>query len=108
MLQSDLYKLLCDTGLEVYYYNADEATGLPYVIYYIDKCEARGSDERNEIKKDSYIVEFYSNKKDIINQSKIEKVLDDSGIKYTTNESYLDTESMYMVAFYFEIIRKVR
>lgn len=106
MLQNEVYEMLCSTGIEVFYYKTGEPISPPYIVYYLDGSEAYGSDFSNGIKKDSYVIEFYSSKKDAVNQRKIEQALNYNGIKYTTNESYLDTECLYMVAFYFEIVRK--
>lgn len=106
MLQSEIYKILRSTGIEVFYHQTGESVSPPYIVYYLNGSEAYGSDFSNGIKKDSYVIEFYSSKKDAVNQGKIEKALDYNGIKYTTNESYLNTECLYMVAFYFEIVRK--
>ena len=107
MRQNELYDLLCSTGLDVYFYQTGEPVSPPYVVYLRDGAESRGSDNKNCIRKDSYIVEFYSDEQDAENQSKIETVLDNAGINYKTNESYLESERLYMVAFYFDITRKV-
>ncbi|WMI82095.1 hypothetical protein [Anaerotignum sp. MB30-C6] len=107
MLQNDLYQLLAKTGLDVYFYQTEEPVSPPYVVYLRDGTASWGSDDRNFIRKDSYIVEFYSVKQDAENQGKIETLLDSAGINYTTVESYLQDEGLYMVAFYFDIVRKV-
>lgn len=106
MLQSELYKLLSETGLPVYYYEADENPSLPYIVYFTDNTAAWGADERNYLRKDSYIVEFYSANKNFENQKKIETALDKAGINYSATETHIEEEKMYMVAFTFEIIRK--
>ena len=59
MRQSELYKLLCSIGLEVYFYEADQNPTLPYIVYLKDGETAWGSDSRNFLRKDSYIVELY-------------------------------------------------
>ena len=107
MQQSELYQLLASTGLDVYFYKTGKPVSPPYIVYLREGTAARGSDNRNFIRKDSYIVEFYSVTQDAENQSKIETVLDSAGINYTTNEIYLQDEGLYMVAFYFDIVRKV-
>ena len=107
MQQSELYQLLASTGLDVYFYQTGQPVSPPYVVYLRDGTSSWGSDSKNFIRKDSYIVEFYSEEQDAENQGKIETVLDNAGINYTTSESYLESESMYMVAFNFEITRKV-
>ena len=107
MQQSELYELLLSTGLEVCFYQKDKAVSPPYIVYLRNGTTGRGSDERNFIKKESYIVELYSSLQDSVNQGKIEAALDSAGIEYTTTESPLESEGLYLVAFYFEITRKV-
>lgn len=107
MRQSELYKLLCSTGLEVYFYEADQNPTLPYIVYLKDGETAWGSDSKNFLRKDSYIVEFYSTRKDFANQEKIEKALDSVGIRYDATEIYIEKEKMYLVSFAFDITRKV-
>lgn len=107
MLQSELYKLLCSTGLEVYFYEANQNPTLPYIVYLKDGETAWGSDSKNFLRKDSYLVEFYSARKDFANQEKIEKALDSVGIRYDATEIYIEKEKMYLVTFAFDITRKV-
>ena len=107
MLQSELYKLLCSTGLEVYFYEANQNPTLPYIVYLKDGETAWGSDSKNFLRKDSYLVEFYSARKDFVNQEKIEKALDSVGIRYDATEIYIEKEKMYLVTFAFDITRKV-
>ena len=107
MRQSELYKLLRSTGLEVYFHEADQGPALPYIVYLKDGEAAWGSDGRNFLRKDSYIVELYSARKDFANQEKIEKALDSVGIRYDATEIYIEKEKMYLVTFAFDITRKV-
>ena len=107
MRQSELYKLLRSTGLEVYFYEADQNPTLPYIVYLKDGETAWGSDGRNFLRKDSYLVEFYSAKKDFANQEKIEKALDSVGIRYDATEIYIEKEKMYLGSVAFDITRKV-
>lgn len=107
MLQSEVYELLCSTDLEVYFYEADTDPTLPYIVYLKDGETAWGADERNFLRKESYIAELYSAKKDFENQGKIEAVLDAAGIPYDVTEDYIEEEKMYLVTFAFDITRKV-
>lgn len=66
-----------------------------------------GADAKNFLRKDSYIVELYSARKDFENQEKIESALDSVGINYDATETYIEEERMYLVAFTFEVTRKV-
>ena len=71
MRQSELYKLLRSTGLEVYFYEADQNPTLPYIVYLKDGETAWGSDGRNFLRKGSYLVEFYSARKDFAIEVKL-------------------------------------
>ena len=107
MRQSELYKLLRSTGLEVYFYEADQSPALPYIVYLKDGEAACGSDVINFVLKDIFFVELYSGRKDFANQEKIEKALDSVGIRYDATEIYIEKEKMYLVTFAFDITRKV-
>ena len=107
MRQSELYKLLCSIGLEVYFYEADQNPTLPYIVHLKDADSDWGSASRTFLRKDSYIVELYSARKDFANQEKIEKALDSVGIRYDATEIYIEKEKMYLVTFAFDITRKV-
>lgn len=107
MLQSEVYELLRSTGLEVYFYEADTDPTLPYIVYLKDGETAWGADERNFLRKEGYIAELYSARKDFENQGKIEAALDAAGIPYDVTEDYIEEEKMYLAAFTFEITRKV-
>lgn len=108
MQVNELYQLLCGTGLNVSYFHVGKGEALPYVVYYSSGGNVYGSDDKNSIEKNDYVIELYSDKKSLKDENKIKTVLNNAGINYTINESYIDTESMYLVAFYIDTIRKVR
>ncbi len=101
----DLYKILKETGLTIYP-NINSPVMLPYITYFTSNSKGYGSDFANEIRKTEYVIEFYSQEKDLNNQRKIEKIFNKYGIDYECTEVYIKGESMYMVAYYIEIVEK--
>lgn len=77
-----------------------------YAVY-LDSYTRRGADGVNLIKEHIYTIELYSYKADPTAETKIEKMLDTSGIEYEKSERYwLDTEQLYQVVYTFDFIEK--
>lgn len=108
MDEATLFTLLKTTKLPVAYHHFTSPPSPPYVVYLVDSSEGRGSDERNEVKQTSFLVELYTVKKDLVSEAKIEKLFDDRGIGYTVSEIHLDTEGLYQVVYHIEFTRKIR
>lgn len=107
---SDVRNMLLETGLPVFYYqisNPRDAGGLPYIVYFRESSKVYGSDFDNHIERNKYVIEFYSQKKDLKNEQKIQDVLNNHGISYESTETYIKEENMYLIAYYFENVRKI-
>lgn len=109
MCQSNVYEMLKETGVEVFYNHIDNPSkaGLPWLVYFRDKSQVRGSDFANHIKETEYIIELYTNMKDLETENKVEEILNKYGISYETTETYIKEENMYLVAYYIQIIEKI-
>ena len=57
------------------------------------------ADNQNYAKVNNVTIELYSDEKDIELEEQLDSILDTNKIDYDTYESYLDTESMYEVAY---------
>lgn len=94
-----LYKMLKETGLEIYP-TINSPVMLPYITYFTSNSKGSGSDFSNEIRKTEYVIEFYSEEKDLENQRKIEEVFNKYGIDYECSETYIKGGSMYLSSYY--------
>lgn len=103
-----LFNLLKSTGLPVAYHHFKTPPDPPYVVYLVADAEVWGSDHRNELNRTSYLVELYTTRKDIAAQSLIESLFDELGFEYSFNEVYIESESLYQVAYSIELTTKIR
>jgi len=104
MLITELYTLLESTGLPVEYLKFENepqspAPIPPFIVYYFENSENFGADNRVYEKINNYAIELYSDKKDIANESLIEKLFDDNDIFWDKTETYIDSEKMYEVRY---------
>lgn len=72
---------------------------LPYLIYYADEDIGFFADD--EVYSEGYAVtiEVYSQKKDLALESKVKEILNTNKLPYTSYESFLDTENMFLKAY---------
>ena len=110
MTQAELHAALESTGLLVAYHHFAEGSGVdpPYIVYLVSDATGWGSDERNEIKRTSYLVELYTDKKDLETQAKIESLFNVRGIRFGSVEGYIDSEKLYQVVYTIEFTQKIR
>lgn len=81
-------------------FKVGEAPNLPYIIFYKEDNQGTlKADNQNYAKVNNITIELYSDEKDIELEEQLESILDTNKIGYDTYESYLDTESMYEVAY---------
>lgn len=100
-----IYTLLGSTGYPVAYRCFNKPTKPPFIVYFIKNEEFYGSDCSNKISKKQFIVEVYTNKKDILVEESIEKLF--NFISFDKIEAYIETERIYQVSYEFEVITKL-
>ncbi len=102
MTLQELRELLETLDISAKYrpFNVGEVPTLPYLLYYTtDNQGTLKADNHNYAKVYNLTLELYSEEKDLELEEKLEALLDMNNIEYDTFESYLDTESMYEVAY---------
>lgn len=108
MTQPDLYTLLSSTGLPVVYHSWKSSgltvPELPYMVYLLIDTDNEAADNKVYKKINNYIVELYSDFKDLEAEQLIEDVFDNASIFYNKDETYIDKESLYEVAYSISII----
>lgn len=90
-----LYNILNKTSLPVAYHHFEEDTKPPYIVYLVDNNDNFMADNKVYKKIININIELYTNKKDIELENKLEDILDENNICYTSNETYIDSEKMY-------------
>ena len=94
-------KMIKDIGLPFSYYqfNNDTAVAPPFICYFYTGDNDLFADDSNYQKIENLVVELYTDEKDFANEALIETALNDAGLVYSREESYLDSEKMYMVIY---------
>ncbi len=99
MTQEQIYSLLDTLGLPVAYSHFKETKKLPYLIYLTEDTSNFGADNKVYYKIDNWVIELYTDKKDINLEIRLEALLDDVELYYEKYEAYIDAEKMYQVRY---------
>lgn len=101
MTFKQIAKMIKDIGLPFSYYqfNNDTAVAPPFICYFYTGDNDLLADNSNYQKIENLVVELYTDEKDFANEALIETALNDAGLVYSREESYLDSEKMYMVFY---------
>ena len=103
MTQAELYNLLKSTGLPVAYNNFKTAPSLPYIVYLFTYSDNFGADNKVYSKISNYLIELYSEKKDLGSEQLLENIFDENDIYYDKSETYIESEEMYQVIYEIQI-----
>ena len=98
-----LLRLLESTNLPVTYHHWEEEPALPYIVYLASGTDNFGADNKVYTGITNYNVEFYTSKKDIISEQKIENALNSNDIFWDKSEVYIEAEKMYKVTYSIQI-----
>lgn len=98
----ELQALVEQLGLPVAITSFFTEPELPVVVILPIGTESSGSDFKAELRRDSYQIELYTVQKDIALEEKLENILDENGIHYSKNETYINEEAMYQCAYQVE------
>ena len=111
--KKDVYveNLIAPVGLPVAYrqfipYKNKPVPNPPYLIYTITPVKAGGADNKNLYVKKQVTVELYTDAPDAALERKVEDAL--TTVQWTKYEDYIESESLNMVSYEFEIIEKIR
>lgn len=108
MVQKKLSQLLQSLGMPLAYHHFVGIQAPPYIVYLAADADAWGADEKNAVKRTSYIVELYTAQKDSAAQARLESLFDENGIRYGCVEAFLATEKLYQVAYHIDFTTKIR
>lgn len=101
MTLEKLKELLDTTRLPVAYrqWAVGQVPKLPYILYYAKSDNNFLADNEVYVPGDEIVIELYSNMRNVLEERKIEKILNDHKIPFSWYESYLDSERMNLKAY---------
>ena len=106
MTRIDVSDMVKSIGLPYAYYQFPEGTGqkLPFVVFFFTNSDGLYADEENYQKISTLNIELYTQEKDFAQDEAIEKILNDNGLTYYKDESYIDSEKMWQTAYECEVV----
>lgn len=88
------------------YYQFPEGTeqACPFICFFFTVSNDLAADNANYQKIRTLSIELYTDNKDFTLEQAVESLLNTNGLVYTREESYLNSERMYMVTFNTDIV----
>ena len=105
MTLKELKKILDSTGFPVAYSHFKEYTKAPFITYLVFDSNNYFADNKVWKKTDIIQIELYTDKKNINIEEKLEKILDDNEICYTSSEMYIESQELFQKIYEMEIIK---
>lgn len=104
MTQSELYTHLKSLGLPIAYHHFTEETQTPYIIYLFSYSSDFIADNMNFKDVSNFIVELYTEKKDLESEELIQNKLKELKIPYQKIEAWIESERLYQVGYTIQLI----
>ena len=106
MTYRQIAEMVSSIGVPYAYYQFPNNSGIapPFVCFYFDSSNDFAADNTNYQRIRPLSIELYTDNKDFTLEQTVENILNQNGLVYSREETYLDSEKMYMVTFMTEII----
>ena len=106
MTYREVATMIKNIGYPCAYYQFPEGTeqACPFICFYFTLSNDLAADDTNYQKIRQLAVELYTDNKDFAAEQVVEDALNASGLVYNREESYLDSERMYMVTFTTQVV----
>lgn len=106
MTYRQVAEMVSSIGVPFAYYQFPNNSGIapPFVCFYFDSSNDFAADNTNYQKIRRLNIELYTDSKDFTLEQTVEGTLFNSGLVYYREETYLDSERMYMVSYETEIV----
>lgn len=106
MTYRQVAEMVSSIGVPYAYYQFPNNSGIapPFVCFYFDSSNDFAADNTNYQRIRPLSVELYTDNKDFALEQAVENVLNQNGLVYSREETYLDSEHMNMVTFMTEIV----
>lgn len=106
MTYRQIAEMVSSIGVPYAYYQFPNNTGIapPFVCFYFNSSNDFAADNTNYQRIRQLSLELYTDNKDFTLEQTVENILNQNGLVYSREETYLDSEKMYMVTFQTNII----
>ena len=106
MTYESIKELLDEIGLPYTYHHWDEENvpELPWIVFdYAEQNDFLADDSVYQ-KITALQIDLYTDRKDLQTEAMVEQVLEQNGIVYTKEETYIASEKMYEITYETELI----
>ena len=79
------------------------APALPFICFYVDDTDNFKADDQVYFKRTTFLIELYTDKKDPSTEELLETALNTAGIPWDYSESYIESESCYLITYEVEV-----
>lgn len=106
MTYKEISQMIAEVGVPYAYYQFPEGTGQepPFICFYYPNNNDFVADGENYVKVVQLVIEFYTDNKDFSLEATLEAVLTEHDLVFTREETYIDSERMYLETYYTEVI----
>ena len=106
MTYEEVASMISAVGVPYAYHHFDEGSGQqpPFITFYYDGDNDLKADNVNYQKVRPLTIELYTDNKEFELEEAVESLLSAHDLAYSRTEEYIDSERMYMVAYYTEVI----
>lgn len=106
MTYKQVAEMVSSIGVPYAYYQFPNNTGIapPFVCFYFNSSNDFSADNTNYQRIRQLSLELYTDNKDFTLEQTVENILNQNGLVYSREETYLDSEHMNMVTFMTEIV----
>ena len=106
MTYKEVATMIASVGIPYAYYAFPDKTEqeCPFICFFFERSNDLVADDTNYQKIRQLNIELYTDNKDFALEESVETILNENGLVYSREETYIDTEKMYMVTFMTDII----
>ena len=106
MTTQEVKTMLASTNIPTAYYQFDNDSGQepPFICFFYSGSQDLMADNSNYQKIEHLIVELYTAQKDFETEAALEAVLAESGMSWSRNETYIDSERLYEVVYEMDVV----
>lgn len=106
MTYKEVNTMISSVGIEYAYdhFTDDTDHQLPFICFLYSNSDDFSADDTNYQRIRTLDIELYTENKDFALEETVERVLNTNGFVYSREESWIDSEQMYMVRFSTEIV----
>jgi len=106
MTYIEVANMINTIGVPFAYYQFPNNTeqACPFICFFFDRSNDLAADNTNYQKIRELNIELYTDNKDFELEETVESTLNQNGLVFTREETYLKAEQMYMVTFITQIV----